>query len=213
MKTMIDKVFILLLVFVLAALSAACGKAGEPADLQASGVPVSEASTPDEPASDELHGSEDSKLETGIIVYSDGATLMICSPDGRNLSFLVAGDEVDKSGARGLVAGSEADVYYIGVIDGGNTSAAQVTKLSQSQKQAEIRTDVNVTGGIILESDSTALKLSTFGGDEWTFLIAGGGVDMSKTNGLAEGDYVTVFYEGEIINGEAGGVKVTKLVQ
>lgn len=213
MKTMIDKVFILLLVFVLATLSAACGKAEKPVDMQVSGVPVSEAATPDEPAPDELHDSGDSKLERGIIVYSDGATLMICSPDGRNLSFLVAGDEVDKSEARGLVEGSEADVYYIGVIDGGNTSAAQVTKLSQSQKQAEIRSDVNVTGGIILESNGETLKLSTFGGDEWTFLIAGGEVDTSKTNGLVEGDYVTVFYEGEIINGETGNVKVTKLVQ
>lgn len=213
MKTMIKIILAFLLAIMLAALTSACGKSEASAVMEAFEPPVSEAATPDEPASDGLYDSGNSKLETGMIVYSDGATLMICSPDGRNLNFLVAGDEVDKSGARGLLEGSEVDVYYTGVIDGGNTSAAQVTKLSQSQNQAAVRTDVSVTGGMILESDGEYLKLSTFDGDERTFLISAGETDISKTNGLAQGDYVTVFYEGEIIDGNAGNVKATKLVQ
>lgn len=214
MKTTMKEFFTLLLAVMLAVVSVACGKyEALPVAVEASEASISEDDAPNEPAPDEIHDDGDSKLETGIIVYSDGATLMICSLDGRNLNFLVAGDEVDKSGARGLMVGSEVDVYYIGVIDGGNTSAAQVTKLAQSQKQAAVRTDVNVTGGIILESDNMVLKITTFDGDDLIFPISGGEVDKSKAKVLAAGDYVTVFYEGEIINGKAGDVKVTRLVQ
>lgn len=211
---MIKKILTLLFAVVLAAANASCGKAEAlPVAVETSEALIIEDGTPDEPAPDDIHDGEDSKLETGIIVYSDGATLIICSPDGRNLNFLVAGGEVDKSETRGLVEGSKVDVYYIGGIDGSNTSAAQVTKLVQSQNQAAVRTDVGVTGGIILESDGASLKISTFNGDVWTFLISGGEVDRSKAKEIAAGDFITIFYDGEIIDGKAGDVKVTKLVQ
>lgn len=205
------RIILLLLVIVTAAIFAACGNSAAPVESDYPDFLIDEG-TPETEEPDEVIISEYGELVTGTVVYYDGAMLMICSLDNTNLNFLVAGGEVDKSEARELAVGSEVDIYFKGTVNGNDTSAAQVTKLVQSRKQAAVRTDLSVIGGVILGSDGSTLRITAFSGGELTFSIANE-IDMENTNGLTAGDYVTVFYEGEITGDNAETVNVIKLVQ
>lgn len=217
MKETLRKIVIFAVTIVVAAVVSACGTVKAP---ETAGVgeypesPFGEATEPEEAAAF-ADNPDNSELEiiTGTVVYYDGATLMVCSEDYRSLNFLVAGDEVDKSGADELERGSGVDVYYMGIIEGGNTSAVQVAKLVQSAAQSKVSADVNLVGGIILKVGGETLTMVTFDGDELTFPIDDSETDKSNTKGLETGDYVTVFYTGEIIDNNAVDVAVVRLVQ
>lgn len=208
-------IFIFIITIIIALAGTACSKSEAPVAPAYGGIPeIGEDVDNSEPyeESPDKSNYQHGGLETGIIVYYDGSTLIICTNDSRNLHLFVAEDEVDKSETGGLALGSEVDVYYTGVINGSDASAAQVTRLVQNQSQAVVRTDVSVIGGIILESDGAALRITTLDGEEQTFHI-GESVDKSNAKGLETGDYVTVFYEGGTTGTETGDVTVTKLVQ
>lgn len=171
----------------------------------------------DEPAivdeePDEAAPAATEQLVTGTVVYYDGATLAICTPDHMNLNFLVAGGEVDTSETRGLLAGSAVDVHYTGTISGGNTSAAQVTKLAQTAEQAAVEDGMGVIGGIVTGADADQLHILTFGGEALTFAIASGDIDRTHSRDLQIDAYVTVFYKGVIANGGTSAVRVLKIV-
>ncbi len=66
---------------------------------------------------------------SGTITYADGATLVIDTPSGQELSFLIAG--ADSTGCNGIAEGAHINVYYTGMINGDDTSNVTVTKLTQ----------------------------------------------------------------------------------
>ncbi len=152
-------------------------------------------------------------MVTGSIVYADGASLAVVSLEDQFLSFSVVGDDIDKSEVKGISNGAEVDIFYTGTINGRDTSQVKVTKLAQTKQQAAVRTDVHLTGGTILESDGTILKVATYDGAELSFDVSDTEIDREGADGLVIGEKVAVFFEGEIVDNSTENVRVVKLVQ
>lgn len=75
------------------------------------------------------HSTPEEKQVSGTIVDATMNTITIETMEGMQLSFGTA--DADKSDASGLLLGSRVTIYYVGEIEGEDTSNAVVTRIEQ----------------------------------------------------------------------------------
>lgn len=156
---------------------------------------------------------EDSMNKTrelkGLVKASDTSTLTIQTERGKELKFTITGADIQL--ANGIQTGSNVTILYKGKIDGEDTSGAKVlmvvdlaageTPVTEGEPMTEsAEPDPNAgTGtltGSIEDVNTDRIVILADDGDPYYFSLFG--TYMNLVNGMRDGNYVTVEYEGDI---------------
>ncbi len=213
------KAALMLLVLSLAVTMSACKKAPketEPATTEAP-VPVTESEIVTEPPVTEPPTTEppreDSMDKTrslkGLVLSSGTDTLTIQTERGKQLEFSTAGADIQTTG--GIQQGQNITILYKGTINDTDTSNARVlmvvdlaegeTPVTEGEQMTEgAEADPNAGAGTlegtIADLNTDRIVILANDGDSYYFSLYE--ADINLVNGVKEGNYVTVEYNGDI---------------
>ena len=208
------KATLFLLALSVSVMLSGCKKA--PAETEAQTEPPTETTeqmTETEAQTEPPTEKEDSMNRTrrlkGLVKSSDANTLTIQTERGKELKFKVTGADIQVAG--GITTGSNVTVVYKGKISGDDTSGATVqmvmnlgegeTPVTEGEPMTEsAEADPNAGAGTIggTIEDLTIDRMVIVADDGEAYYFAMSGTEVNLMNGLKQGNYVTVDYEGDI---------------
>lgn len=201
-----------------AALSlSACKKTPKETEPQTTEAPVTETERMTEPPATEPPTTEppreDSMDKTrslkGLVVSSGTDTLTIQTERGKQLDFSTAGADIQITG--GIQQGGNVTILYKGAINGTDTSGARVlmivdlaageTPVTEGEPmtegaEADPDAGAGTLEGTISELNADRIVILANDGDSYYFSLYE--TDINLVNGVKEGNYVTVEYNGDI---------------
>lgn len=211
------KLALLLLALSVTAAMSGCKKAPKetepPTETETETAAVTETETQTQTQKPTETEKEDSMNKTrelkGLVKASDTSTLTIQTERGKELKFTITGADIQL--ANGIQTGSNVTILYKGKIDGEDTSGAKVlmvvdlavgeTPVTEGEPMTEsAEADPNAgTGtltGSIEDVNTDRIVILADDGDPYYFSLYG--TYMNLINGMRDGNYVTVEYQGDI---------------
>lgn len=156
---------------------------------------------------------EDSMNKTrelkGLVKASDTSTLTIQTERGKELKFSITGADIQL--ANGIQTGNNVTILYKGKISGEDTSAARVLmvidlepgetpvtegELMTEAEEADPNAGAGTLTGTIEDVNTDRIVILADDGESYYFSLYG--TYMNLVNGMQEGNYVTVEYNGDI---------------
>ncbi|WP_296838080.1 hypothetical protein [Marvinbryantia sp.] len=171
---------------------------------------LTEAPTTEAPTETEKEDSMNRTRELkGLVKSSNDASLTIQTERGKELTFSLTGADIQV--ANGIQAGSNVTVMYKGTINGTDTANARVLmvtdlaagetpvtegELMTEAEEADPNAGAGTLGGTISDLSADRIVVLSDDGDSYYFSMYG--ADINLVNGMQEGNYVTVEYNGDI---------------
>ncbi|MEG0752139.1 MAG: SH3 domain-containing protein [Oscillospiraceae bacterium] len=143
----------------------------------------------------------------GILQSFSGSLIELKSTNGENLVFDVSSATLNAT--HGMVAGDDVRLTYTGKIKGGDTSGVTVLTVNdRTEKDPDL--EEKLAQGSLVHSSMNTIVIRTAQGEELSFPTAM--AEMKIKDGLITGNFVQVYYLGEIKNGDTRHVKVLRIV-
>lgn len=145
----------------------------------------------------------------GLVKSSDTSTLTIQTERGKELTFSITGADIQL--ANGIQAGANVTVLYKGKISGTDTSNARVLMVVDLQagetpvtegelmtegEEADPEAGAGTIGGTIEDLSADRIVIVADDGESYYFSLYGTSINL--VNGMKQGNYVTVDYNGDI---------------
>lgn len=209
------RVTLFLLVLSVTAMLSGCKKAEPetepqtepPTETEMMTEPVTVAQT--EPPTEKEDSMNRTRELKGLVKSSDTNSLTIQTERGKELQFAITGADIQV--ANGITAGSNVTVVYKGKISGTDTSGATVqmvkdlgageTPVTEGEPMTESAEEdpnagAGTIGGTIEDLNVERIVIVADDGESYYFSMFG--TEINLVNGLKQGNYVTVDYDGDI---------------
>lgn len=170
---------------------------------------LTETEAPTEPPTEKEDSMNRTRHLKGLVKSSDANALTIQTERGKELTFKITGADIQVAG--GITAGSNVTVVYKGKISGDDTSGATVqmvmnlgegeTPVTEGEPMTEsAEEDPNAGAGTIggTIEDLTIDRMVIVADDGESYYFSMYGTEVNLVNGLKQGNYVTVDYDGDI---------------
>lgn len=164
---------------------------------------------PTEPPTEKEDSMNRTRQLKGLVKSSDTNTLTIQTERGKELKFQITGADIQV--ANGITAGSNVTVVYKGKISGTDTSGTTVqmvmdlgageTPVTEGEPMTEsAEEDPNAGAGSIggTIEDLTLDRIVIVADDGESYYFSMYGTEVNLVNGLKQGNYVSVDYDGDI---------------
>ena len=158
--------------------------------------------TKDSTVSAKALGEVDGSLKS----YTDGI-LVVDTNDKEELSFKITSKT--QMNCKNMLAGDNVTVMYEGKLKGTDTDQAVVTSVDDKGKSTQTVKQQEMVG-TLEEYTSTSLKLKSNDGKEYQFSIVGAAREYK--NGIEPGNWIHIYYTGNINDTNTSAVKVVKII-